>query len=435
MNRGDRIRTTKASYTIQRRLGEGGQGRVFLLKEAPKVAKLYWNFAADVLALQRRRLQKMIDQGPPSEAFVWPEDIVELPSLGYTMPYVDRLTPLARTWRSDHVRKVDLRTRLRLCYRLVDAFSKLHLGRGYAYADLSGENILCDITNGDVRLVDNDNLSVGDILPPIVQGTYRHKAPEIQSGKVRYPNVESDLHSLAVLIFETLLLHHPLLGDKVHDNADLEDAALGKNGLYIYHPTDSRNRYTRYKSYGGVTIDILPKSTQALFREIFVDGLHQPTVRVRENRWKREIINQLDLLVKCSNPHCPFGWTFISEPPEPSGRCVWCRNRWRDLTILRFTRPGENEAVRHKVVRDGDYIASHHCKIGREFDFSQAGVCGQIQADRALLTVRNMSRETFTYYRPGSVTPEPFPPGNRVKLAPGYRILFGANGYEARMIV
>ena len=39
-------------------------------------------------------------------------------------------------------------------------------------------------------------------------------APEVVAGK-KQPSIETDLHALAVLIYETLLLRHPLAGPKV----------------------------------------------------------------------------------------------------------------------------------------------------------------------------------------------------------------------------
>jgi serine/threonine protein kinase len=377
----------------------------------------------------------MIRMGPPSPAFVWPIEVIERPLLGYTMDYIRGYIKLGELGHTKYISRVDVRTRLRICYRLVEAFEKLHQKTGYAYCDLSGNNILCDIKSGDVKIIDNDNLWVeGVIGPSTVWGTYRCMAPEIEAGTASHPNVETDLHSLAVLLFMTLLFHHPLLGDKVHDDSLLEKDALGKGAVYIYHPTDSRNRYTKYSEYGGIPISVLPTSLQRLFQDCFVNGLHRPQLRVRETNWKKELINQLDTLIRCPNRKCIGRQTFLSQPPRTNATCIWCGTKIYNIKLMRVSNPA-GHVLRHKVLYNDDWLAAHHCKLDKTFNFDPQDVCARVEDDASHgLTLRNVSKETFSYYQPGNPTPRPFPPDKRVKLQPGYRIVFGANGAIAEIV-
>jgi serine/threonine protein kinase len=425
------------TYLVSRNLNsEGGQAKVFLLEDKKTVAKLYKRLTDGERKAQRDRLTKMIRMGQPSPAFVWAKEIIESPSLGYTMDFIEGYVKFQELAYTKYLQKVDTRTRLLICYKLVEAFEKLHLKTGYAYCDLSGNNILCEPTKGDVKIIDNDNLYVeGVVAPSTVTGTYRFMAPEIESGTVNHPNIETDLHSLAVLIFMTMLFHHPLLGDKVHDDQALEENALGKGAIYIYHPTDARNRYSKYEEFGGIPVTKLPHSIQKLFEDSFVKGLHNPNMRVRETNWKREIINQLDALVRCPNRNCFGKHTFFSRQPEKTVTCVWCGTRIENIELLKISNPQTGQILRYKVLYDGDWLAAHHCKLNQLFDFSGQNSCAQVEHDPSHgFTLRNKSPETFTYYKPGDAAPHPFPSGKRVLLKTGYRVLFGANGVMAEVI-
>lgn len=425
------------TYRVARNLNsEGGQAKVFLLEDQRTVAKVYKRLDNSEIVAQRDRLSTIIRMGQPSPAFVWPKDIIERPSLGYTMDYIDGYVKLEEIAHTKYLQKVDTRTRLLICYRLIEAFEKLHLKTGFAYCDLSGNNILCEPTKGDVKIIDNDNLWVeGAVAPSTVTGTYRYMAPEIGARTEVHPNIETDLHSLAVLLFYTLLFHHPLLGDEVHDNFSLEDNALGNGAIYIYHPNDTTNLYTKHEQYGGVHVNILPPSLQKLFEDSFVTGLHNPKMRVRETNWKREIINQLDALVRCPNRNCFGKHTFFRGEPGKSVTCVWCKTRIDNIELLRISDPQTRRPLRHKVLYDDDKLAAHHCKLNQLFDFSPQNICARVKYDSNYgFTLRNESKETYSYYRPGEATPQQFPPGKRVILQTGYRIVFGANGVMAEVV-
>lgn len=428
--------TESRAYRIAEPLDEGGQAELFLIQGEPKVAKLYTSLTAEELRIQEQRLRYMIRSGPPSPAFVWPLELIRQPSLGYVMDWIQGYTKLGLLNYTGNLCRVGLRMRLRICFRLVEAFEKLHQSAGYAYCDLSGDNILCKAQTGEVKIIDNDNLWVDGVMPPsTVAGTYRCMAPEIEAQTVNHPNVETDLHSLAVLIFMTLLFHHPLLGDRVHDDALLEEDALGKGALYIYHPSEARNRYTKYSEYGGISISILPPSMRKLFEETFIAGLHHPHRRVRETNWKRELINQLDTLINCPNQNCIGRQTFLPPLPTTSTTCVWCRTPIADINLMKILDPLTNRLIRYKVISEGIQLTAHHCKLNQMFRFRNEDACAVIKMDPEHgLTLQNISGETFSYYQPNDPTPRPFPPGKRVKLQPGYRIVFGANGLIGEMM-
>jgi DNA-binding helix-hairpin-helix protein with protein kinase domain len=421
----------------------GGQGQVFRVLGELSVVKLYHPqlVAGGKRALQKRRLITLVGQPSLSPAFVWPLDVIDVDDyLGYVMPLVPNefKSLLSLNWK-DEVSAANLRTRLRICYRLVEAFKRLSLRQGYAYCDISSKNVLCHLDTGEIKIIDNDNLTVFGLKSPLgVLGTYRFIAPELESGKSTEPNVESDLHSMAVLVFETLLLHHPLLGDRVLDGPpEREQEALGDRAMYIYARGSASNRYTKYREYGGIPIWAIPRDLQDILEETFTDGLHDPGRRVRWTRWQRVLLNELDSLVRCSSASCPWKYTYLSD--ENIGhmanlKCRWCESRVVPPCILRFT-DQKGRSIRHKAVYGGEVLAAHHCKLDAEFDMSPGRACAEVEQFEGFgLALRNVSKESFLYYQPGETTPLSFPPEKRVSLKPGYRVQFGGQGTWAEVV-
>jgi serine/threonine protein kinase len=329
----------------------------------------------------------------------------------------------------------DWAVRLRICFRLAQAMAALHFRRGCAYCDLSTSNVLCDPASGDIKIIDTDNLTVDGHRNALgVLGTPRYIAPELQRGDVRNPGIHTDLHSLATIMFEALLLHHPLLGDRVLEGPpELEERALGAKPVYVHNPKDRSNQYTRYQRLGGLPPKFLPARLQELFAETFTHGASKPNLRVRETRWQRALADSLDLLVPCPNRKCGLRGAFL-DGVGSAVACAGCGSTLRGFQVMRFFGPRQ-ELLRAKVLKGGEWLTAHHSKLDARFDFSRQSACGRVERDSQHgLTLRNVSTETFLYRNPGAGSYAPFPPGKRVALRPGTRIQFGAAGAEGEVV-
>lgn len=107
---------------------------------------------------------------------------------------------------------------------------------------------------GRACVIDVDGLVVPGKYPPDVVGTPDFIAPEViqtnhlkKDDPKRYlPNIMTDRHASAVLIYMYLLYRHPLRGGLVHDLNKVpqrdENLAMGQQALFIEHPTDHRNQ-------------------------------------------------------------------------------------------------------------------------------------------------------------------------------------------------
>ena len=124
------------------------------------------------------------------------------------------------------------------------AVKRLHAA-GLAHSDLSYKNILVNPINGSACIIDLDGLVVPGKDPPDVIGTPDFIAPEVVSTlhlhkddpDRKLPNINTDRHALAVLIYMYLLYRHPLIGDKVNDLESDRDEILsmGEKALFVEH--------------------------------------------------------------------------------------------------------------------------------------------------------------------------------------------------------
>ena len=102
-----------------------------------------------------------------------------------------------------------------------------------------------DPDTGDVLICDNDNVSANGIDNSSVYGTPRFMAPEIVMGQAK-PSRNTDLYSLAVLLFYMFMMGHPLEGKLEAEIKCMDIHAMnklyGKNPIFIYDPNDKSNR-------------------------------------------------------------------------------------------------------------------------------------------------------------------------------------------------
>ena len=147
---------------------------------------------------------------------------------------------------------------------------------GLAHSDLSYKNILIDPVTGRACVIDVDGLVVPGKYPPDVVGTPDFIAPEViqtnhlkKDDPKRYlPNIMTDRHALAVLIYMYLLYRHPLRGGLVHDlndpqlyDRDIEIATTALNkaveNMINRFPTEYMWGYKRFK--GGIDVQFYSK--------------------------------------------------------------------------------------------------------------------------------------------------------------------------------
>ncbi len=278
--------------------------------------------------------------------------------------------------------KGGLNSFIRICLKLAQGVRRLHAA-GLAHSDLSYKNCLIDPRSGSACIIDLDGLVVPGLYPPDVLGTPDFIAPEVIESLDKpkdqriLPSRTTDQHALAVLIYQYLFHRHPLRGRKVwsQDDKKQESLEMGKNALFIEHPTNHENAYDdrdaqevktfapwsyvdklSYKSMG-------PELSE-LFERAFIDGLHNPDLRPTANEWEDALRLTTDRFIKCPNSQCIGHFFVFNNNSTPV--CPFCGSRITDpVLFLDFyaTNPQglyKPEKNRRMVIWDGIYLYPWH---------------------------------------------------------------------------
>lgn len=413
------ISTRGQQYQVLEKLGEGGQGEVYKVVSNGNSFALKWYFKKCATKKQRDILENLMLKGSPDECFLWPTDIIDKGNVfGYVMPL--------RT--SEYKGIVDLMKRridpsfkaLAIAgFNISRSFQKLH-SMGYCYCDISFGNTFFDPFTGNVLICDNDNVIVNKSKPPII-GTQRFMAPEVVRGDAN-PSTDSDLFSMAVLLFYLFMVHHPLEGANESKIKALDIHAMnqlyGKTPVFIWDPEDKSNRPVKGLHDNAIIFwDIYPKFFRDLFITSFTDGLRKPQKRVLENRWQSAFIKLSDSIMFC--PRCEsevFFDTFKKE--NGTGHLCWnCQTSVNPPPVLKV---GKNLILMTKRTK----IYEHHLKDNNCID-KIIGEMVQNPSDPQKWGLKNVSGEEWIYQRPdGSQTP--VEKGKAAVVAKGTKIVFGS---------
>ncbi|HVK29270.1 MAG TPA: hypothetical protein VM575_13085 [Nocardioides sp.] len=315
-------------------LGQGGQGYVFeVRRDSGEPLALKWYKPESATAQQYDEMQQLVEIGSPHQRFLWPLSMARVatePSFGYVMHlrhqrFLELSYLLLNADRDGQPLDVSFSSIIELCRQLSYSFLRLH-ARGLCYRDISFGNVFFDPGNGDVLICDNDNVGIDNGTGRVL-GTPYFMAPEVVRDTTyrTLPNTDTDRHSLAVLLFYSLFLGHPLEGART--DAGMRDAHwlmthFGTEPLFCMHPTRGDNRPAQIvQQYWS----IYPQFLRDLFVQAFVDGIDQPGARVTEGQWIKAMDRLRDGILAC--PTC--GTTNFWAPGDDTVTC------WQDRTVFR----------------------------------------------------------------------------------------------------
>lgn len=317
------LTTGGMTCTVIEELGRGGQGTVYKVDLGGKKMALKWYHIPPDEKFYKN-LQKNVDAGAPSDAFIWPEFLTvrENGSYGYVM----KLRPsgyyeFGQYLLARHQMK-SLSAIFAAAMKICNGFKLLHR-YGYSYQDLNDGNFFIRPDDGDVLICDNDNVYPQGEKSGIM-GKARYMAPEIVAGGI--PDKYSDRYSLTVLLFMLIYLNHPLEGARVAACPCMtegnEKKFYGSEALFIYDRQNNTNLPVR-----GVHTNVIRRwpAFPKLLCETFMDQLSQeklknPTTRMVESMWENVIAKVRDTLVIC--PKCRQE-TFV-DGSQTTGKCIEC---------------------------------------------------------------------------------------------------------------
>lgn len=430
--------------TVTRFIGGGGQGEVYAAEVGEQPVALKWFFPHYLRqdTRLRERLERAIQTGAPSDRFLWPTELVSMPGIkgfGYLMPL-----------REARFRgMVDLVTRrvepsfLALTtagFELANSFLQLH-AKGLCYRDISFGNVFFDPDTGEVRICDNDNVDI-DGKPGAIGGTARFMAPEIVRGDA-VPNAQTDLFSLAVLMFYLLVNHHPLEGAKEAAIRCFDLPAMtrlyGEDPVFIFDPEDAGNRpVAGLHDNAAAFWPVYPTFIRELFTRAFTAGLHDPAHgRVRESEWRAALVRLRDSRFYCAQCAAENFYDAdamraqLAQNGNTTDPACWsCAETLRLPPRMRISRGNVASVV---LLNHDTQLYGHHFDGAAAYDFStpwaeialhptQPGVWG----------LRNLSGEKWVATQPDGEIID-VPPGRSVTLATGLHVQIGASEAEVRI--
>jgi DNA-binding helix-hairpin-helix protein with protein kinase domain len=410
-------------------LGTGGQGEVWSASLDGKDVAVKVYHANSATKAQREVIERLVDKGAPAEYFLWPLALVEdrkAGSFGYVMALRE---PRFRTSEDYMARRVvpSFRALLTAAWQLADGFLQLH-SRGLCYRDISFGNVFFDPNTGDVRICDNDNVDITGSPTGGVLGTPRFMAPEIVRRGEAVPSDQTDRFSLAVLLFYLLMGGHPLDGRREASIRCMDMPALEKlygfEPLYIFDPKDNSNAPVPGIHDNPLAFQsIYPSGIRSLFELSFTEGLHYPTKRVRESKWRDAFAKARDSLVPCS---CNAENFFDAAGPTATlGQPCWaCK---RPLVLPPRIRLGGADVV---MLNSDTRLFGYH--IGLAGDPIPVAEVVRHPTQPGVFGLKNLTAETWTVTKPDGVIAD-VGPGRAAPLVQGNVVNFGTMSGEVRV--
>ena len=266
-------------------------------------------------------VREKVMRGSPSRQFIWPIDMVkgDGDALGCVidqMPdgFVGLWRLLQRPSMFPFFRRV-----VDACLGIVTMFPSLH-ERGYCFQEVSVDKLFANPETGNVLANVEDEIAPAGMRNYLF-GDQRFMAPEIVAERA-FPSMQSDLHSMAVLVFMLLCMRHPLEGARLMQGGSLQTnenrSVYGTDPVFVFDPDDSTNRPVPGSSHVPCVWPHLPRHTRDFFCRAFSqDALHNPARRPTEREWLRELAHLRLEVVTC---HC--GNEVFLEGTEPA----YCEN-------------------------------------------------------------------------------------------------------------
>jgi serine/threonine protein kinase len=181
---------TGGQATVKKKLGEGGQGAVYLVNYNSKDFALKW-YTKRPTDKFLKNLDNNIKKGSPNDAFLWPEILTNdfQDSFGYLMTLRPPEYKDFSEFLLAKVRFGSVAAMLSAAIQICEGFEKLHR-IGYSYQDLNDGNFFINPQTGKVLICDNDNVSEAGYNSGII-GKARYMAPEVVMGN-RQPDKWTD---------------------------------------------------------------------------------------------------------------------------------------------------------------------------------------------------------------------------------------------------
>jgi serine/threonine protein kinase len=289
-----------------------------------------------------------------------------------------------------------------------------------------------------VLICDNDNVRPNRTLVSGVFGTTGFMAPEIERREAM-PSRQTDLFSLAVLLFWMFHVNHPLVGKKalairIFDLA-AKEKLYGKEPLFIFDPNDRSNeavdgKVDPLREAGANALQtwrFFPVYYRDCVMKAFTKGLRDPDARVTEGEWLAVLSRLRDSIFLCAcgaeNFYDRSATKISGGRPAP---CWSCRKTPQLPFRIRISKSVVMLNFDSKLYR-------HHLDDQHELDYNQ--VVAEVvphPTKPGIWGLRNCTQERWVATIPPGAALKDVEPGKSVPLASNTRVNFGRVEGEIR---
>lgn len=411
------------SVTVKKELGRGGQGIVYLVNYENREVALKW-YLKDEGDLFYKNLQNNARSTSPSANFLWPLRVAERQkgSFGYVMELRPKGYYELGDFFTAKVRFNSYDSVLRAAINLCNGFLRMHLS-GYSYQDMNEGNFFINPDTGDLLICDNDNVAANRTESGI-KGKLRYMAAEVVNGGT--PNIQSDVFSLAIVLYRLFMLDHPFEGRKSLKYVCLGDEEereiYGEGAVFAWDEQDSSNRPHPQIHYNStMRWAWCPKTLQKAFQKALGrESVLHPDTRMTDRQWK-----QLFLDLRRSLIVCPESGTkdhdFLVDDIHGEIKCPLCGSEVKLGAVMKFGDGTEYALTRHKKL----YLEDADQHIGVALIRKSSG--------RTELGLQNLSDNNWMVFTASGRLNE-LPPKEVMPLRSGMRIRFN-NRTTAEIII
>lgn len=285
------VSETNQEYRIMSLVSSGtGQGDIYKVScEGQEYAlKLFYAGESD---LMRQQIQVLMKRGKACPEYVHPLDILSIEGrLGYIMEYIPD-TYLSGSIlyngveRDGYREELPFHVKLSVLHSLAEALSVLY-NANLAMMDLKFDNLKINPNDWSIKILDTDTVVSSNDGKSLIEGTVGFMPP-LTMKREETPTKYNDSYALAVIIFMSLLGSHPLMGrmGETPQKCDIETYLFAENPVYVWHPTDKRNRPTEECFITENKLRKYPKDFLVAMERTFVDGLYIKERRTTPDEW------------------------------------------------------------------------------------------------------------------------------------------------------
>lgn len=326
--------------TPGRKLGEGGEGTVFLVDGQPGSVLKIWHPGRTPQDAEARLSHLVRNPVRPdlgaSWHITWPQHLIRENGVasGYTMPILDpgqSWEPIvdyynrraAQSTEQEQGRELRIDDRVRMARNLALGFRAVHAA-GYVIGDVNEKNVEVNRQN-DIAMVDCDSygFTVSDTGRTFSNrmGRPEFQAPEVQ-GDYANRSQDHDRFGLAVVIFHLLTGYHPYTVTNQPDYPQPGDRIKA----WLFPP--ARRGVSAPDPYRAAW-NALTSQQQELFRRCFDQRFHGQS-RPTPEEWVEALLEMPDAVRPPTRlPRKPSPQRVVHQPPtlpDVERRCPRCKS-------------------------------------------------------------------------------------------------------------